>query len=465
MAKENTSQPSRQLNEMTLDELLHLTEGLDSEVIEVDTHPSNRLCSLSVPVEMSRGEIAGFLRRNPIFERMSEAELAEFVARMKAVRYKDGDLICREGDPGNEMWILCKGGIRVSKRGQTVVDLEEGAPVGEMSILDGKPRSTDLIALNDPLLLVLTREAYAEVFRANVDAGTRLVMNITAIQQARLRQTTQQAIENAVAAERANAEIRYVKVVQELALSKNSHFSFGNSEIYVSYKGARGVSGDYYDFITFPHRPHELIVILGDSMGHYLRAALCMLIAKTASYMQTKRLPTVENITSAVNDVLCYLFNAEMLMTFVCVAIDRETHLIRYTNAGHQSCPYLYRMRTGEFVPLMAQTLELGVTPEACYSAEELSYEDGDLLVLYSDGITEAPYCPEGATTVDRSQDFGDTRLREVIAQNAHRSPREITEALLSAVKAFCRFYDGCETIGGEEVDGDDVTTIILRLG
>jgi serine phosphatase RsbU (regulator of sigma subunit) len=455
---------------MTLDELLSMTmadgssEFVEYAAIDTRKRTDERPYGEPTPVDVPKDEIAVFLRDNPVFHSMKETELDEFVSRMNAVRYKSGELICREGDPGDEMWIIREGGMRVSKRGQTVVDLPAGAPVGEMSILDGKPRSTDLIAIDNPLLFVLTREAYAEVFGVNVDAGSRLVLNIAEIQQTRLRNTTQQAIDNAVAAERAEAEIRYVKQIQDLALSKNNHPAFGKSDIAVSYKGARGVSGDYYDFVDFPTHPNQLIVIMGDAMGHGLRAGVEMLLAKCASYMQVGTEPSVEKITAAINNITCYIFDAGMFMTFVCALIDRETHTIRYTNAGQQSHPYLYRMKTGELVALRSQTLELGVTPGAKYYAEELPYDDDDLLIFYSDGIIEAPYCPAGATEVDRSQDFGDARLREFIVRNAHKTPREITDALLAEVKAFCRFYDGFETINGEEVEGDDVTTIVIRL-
>lgn len=437
----------------------------DTVTVVVEAESPEPTYGVPVPVEVSQEEIAAFLRDNPVFRGMEEEEFHQFVSRISAVRYKSDDLICREGDPGNEMWIIREGGVRVSKQGQTVVDLTVGAPVGEMAILDGKPRSTDLIALENPLLFVFTRESYAEVFRLDMDAGSKLVSNIVGIQQTRLRDTTQKAIENAVAAERAEGELRRAKETQDLALPKNNHPAFGNSEFYVSFKGARGVSGDYYDFIEFPDKPHQLIVIMGDSTGHGLNAGLEMLLAKSASFTQVASDPSVEKITAAVNNITCYIFGATMFMTFVCALVDRERHTIRYTNAGQQSHPYLYRMRTGEFVPLESQIFQLGITPGVEYTSKEITYEEGDLLVFYSDGIIEAPYCPEGATEVDRSQEFGDERLREIVQQNAHRTPKEITDILLAEAKAFCRFYDGFEVINGVEVDGDDITTIIIRLG
>jgi sigma-B regulation protein RsbU (phosphoserine phosphatase) len=181
--------------------------------------------------------------------------------------------------------------------------------------------------------------------------------------------------------------------------------------------------------------------------------------------MQVGTEPSVEKITAAINNITCYIFGATMFMTFVCALIDREKHTIRYTNAGQQSHPYLYRTKTDEFVALESQIFQLGISPGVEYSAEEVTYEDGDLLIFYSDGIIEAPYCPEGATEVDRSQEFGDERLREFIRQNAHRTPQEITERLLDEARAFCRFYDGFEEINGVEVDGDDITNIVIRLG
>jgi len=465
------SEFSRRDDEPTLNDLLDRVVASDPSVSATYEEINTRLPESEepygepIPVEVPKEEMATFLRNTTVFRSMTEEELGEFVSRMSAVRYQSGALICREGDPGNEMWIICEGGMRVSKKGQTVAELPAGVPVGEMSILDGKPRSTDLYAVDNPLLFVLTRDAYAEVFRVNVDAGSRFVLNIAEIQQERLRATTRQAIDNAVAAERAQAEIRFVKNIQQIALSKHRQPLFGKSDIYVLYKGAREVSGDYYDFIEFPSHPNQLIVILGDAMGHGLRAGVEMLLAKCASYVQMRCEPSVEKVTEAINDITCYLFDAQMFMTFVVAQIDRETHTIRYINAGQQSHPYLYRMKRGELVALEPQTPQLGVIPNTTYHAEELTYEDNDLLLFYSDAITEAPYCPEGATTVDRTQLFGDERLREYIVQNAHKTAREFTEGLHAEVRAFCRFYDSVAVIGDEEFEGDDATMITIRLG
>lgn len=456
--------------EPTLDELLDAvlsgdpTTISDLEEIDTDTGSSQTPCGVPVSVDVPRREIVDFLRDNPVFTAMTETDLDAFASRMSCVRYASDDLICRDGDPGDEMWIVRDGGMRVSKRGQTVVCLSAGAPAGEMSVLGGKPRSTDLYALGNPLLFVLTREAYAEVFRTNVDAGSRFVRNIAEIQQTRLRDTTRQAIDNAVAAERARSEIHFVKEIQDLALAKNRLPVFGNSDIHVSYKGAREVSGDYYDFVEFPDHPGQLIVIMGDAMGHGLPAGIQMLLAKCASYMQLGDEPCVEKIMTAINNITCQIFEARMFMTLVGALIDRDRHTIRYANAGHQCHPYLFRQATRVLVALASQSPELGVTPSAAFPSEEIEYDDGDLLLFYSDAITEAPFCPPGATEVDRIQQYGDDRLREFIAKNARLSARDFAEGLDAEVRAFCRFYDGYESIGGEDVDGDDATIIAIRL-
>ncbi|MBM3215853.1 hypothetical protein FJZ36_13150, partial [Candidatus Poribacteria bacterium] len=361
--------------------------------------------------------------------------------------------------------VICEGAIRVCSQGQEIVALPAGQVVGEMAILDGSPRSTDLITGGETTLLTYTRDAYADTFRRAPDAGMALIKNISTVQQNRLRNTTKSAVENAVAAERAEGEIRRAKETQDLALPRDNNPEFGKTEFYVSFKGARGVSGDYYDFIQFPDNPNQMIVIMGDSTGHGLNAGLEMLLAKSASFTQIETEPSVEKITAAINNITSYIFSATMFMTFVCCLIDREKHTIRYTNAGQQSHPYLYRMKNGEFVALESQTFQLGIMQGAQYTSEEITYEDGDLLIFYSDGIIEAPYCPEGAEDVDRDQEFGDERLREFIEAHAHETPEQITHALLDAARAFCRFYDGFEEINGKEVDGDDITNIVIRLG
>jgi serine phosphatase RsbU (regulator of sigma subunit) len=416
------------------------------------------------PVSLSRDEIRSFLQTLSLFEGISETGLDLIADLMTAVRYDPFDVICREGDEGDAMYLIREGSIRVVVHGKEMDVIPAGQFVGEMSLLDRKPRSATLVSEEETVLVAYTFDDYDATLRDAPTVGLALTQNIAKQLPERMRRTNERVFAEVLARERLGDEVRRAQEAQSLALPKSITPVFGDCEFCITYTAAGGVSGDYYDYVEFAERPHQLLLMMGDAMGHGLHACIAMLIAKSAAFAQTRAEPSVENIAAIINDAFCHIFGATMLMTFVCILLDRERRTIRYSNAGMQSTPFLYRMRSDEFVALVSETYQLGVTPQVEYTADTLSWEPGDLLIIYSDAITEAPYCPAGATQPDRSQEFGVGRLQAAIRANAHRSPDDITDAIRTAAKDFCRFYDSFEVFDDVEVAGDDVTTIIVRL-
>jgi serine phosphatase RsbU (regulator of sigma subunit) len=422
-----------------------------------------------IPVMLPLAAMRDFLRNLRIFNGVTDDGLEKMASLMSVVKYGPRQLLCREGDAGDAMYIIKEGAIRVLPQGRDLgIVLPSGQPIGEMSILDGNPRSATLVTDAETILLRYTLESYAQTFRVAPEAGLAFLRNLAEEQQNRVRSTTVKAAAEQAEKEKAEAEIQRAKETQDLALPKG-YPKFGTSRFWHSYTGARDVSGDFYDFITFDDNPDQLIVIFGDSTGHGLHAGLVMLMAKSASFTQLHNDPSVESITKAINQIICYIYGTTMMMTFIIALIDRAKHTIRFTNAGQQYAPYLYRPSTDQFVELEAQTFQLGINPMAEYDHEEVSWEPGDLLIFYSDGFIEAPYCPPEATEPDRDDMYGTERFQELIRRTHHLSEKEITEALRKEVKAFCRYYDGHEVFGAgtpdeTEEDGDDITSIIIRL-
>jgi sigma-B regulation protein RsbU (phosphoserine phosphatase) len=114
-----------------------------------------------------------------------------------------------------------------------------------------------------------------------------------------------------------------------------------------------------------------------------------------------------------------------------------------YSNAGHPY-PLLYRARTKDFGRLRNGGLILGILPDERYEEDSVKLEPGDVLVLYTDGITEA----ENGIEL-----FGEERLRHVVAEQAHRPAEDIQEALFQFVLAF----------SGQTQAMDDRTVIVMK--
>ncbi|MBM3214735.1 cyclic nucleotide-binding domain-containing protein [Candidatus Poribacteria bacterium] len=169
-----------------------------------DTSPT------SEPIALSRDEIVARLRRMELFRGVSEEGLNVFASLVDILHVGPGERLCHQGDPGESMWCILSGSVRITADGAAIADLTEGSVVGEMSILDGSPRSADVDTTADTIIAQLTHAHYAEAFTLSADAALTLVRNISKVQQNRLRTTNERAIATALEAERAERlERRY----------------------------------------------------------------------------------------------------------------------------------------------------------------------------------------------------------------------------------------------------------------
>jgi sigma-B regulation protein RsbU (phosphoserine phosphatase) len=204
---------------------------------------------------------------------------------------------------------------------------------------------------------------------------------------------------------------------------------------------SQDVGGDYFDFIN--GEAPVLTVALGDVAGKGMPAALLMtnLHASVRAHVESdSQLPLV---MARLNRSIHRAVHGERFITLVLIAIDRSTGDMRYVNAGHNP-PFLLRA-SGEAEQLSVGGLLLGMFPEASYEDAAVRMEPGDILVLYSDGVTEA--------MDEENGEFGEERLVAFLKKNRAMDPEQLVEALIRAVHEFSK--DG--------KPGDDVTVAVIR--
>lgn len=122
------------------------------------------------------------------------------------------------------------------------------------------------------------------------------------------------------------------------------------------------------------------------------------------------------------------LSRTELQITMFYVRLDTEKRTLTYANAGHNH-PFLFRAREGIFSELDADGLLMGVKDDVCFEEQDTRVEAGDILVLYTDGVTEA----ENA----QGELFGCVRLCEVIAGHSAEHPQEIISAIFQELGAY----------------------------
>ncbi len=210
---------------------------------------------------------------------------------------------------------------------------------------------------------------------------------------------------------------------------------------------ARMVSGDYYDFMQVAEG--SLAFAIGDVAGKGISAALLM--ATIQSTMRTQ-LSTWNGsgpdplstavMVSNLNRQLYATTALEKYATFYFALYDESTHALKYTNAGHLP-PFL--LRGGDIQTMDSTGTVVGAFPMAHYEEKTVSLEHGDILLAYTDGITE----PENVY----GEVFGEDRLKDLLIKHARADSSEIIARTMEAVVYWT---------GSSELQ-DDMTMVVAR--
>jgi sigma-B regulation protein RsbU (phosphoserine phosphatase) len=254
--------------------------------------------------------------------------------------------------------------------------------------------------------------------------------------------------------ERLQSEIEIAREVQNQLYPRKTP-SMRSLRITAACKPARMVSGDYFDYECV--HEDKVALAIGDVAGKGISAALLM--ATLQSSLRTELRNSLEfamvagngarlspistsRLVAHLNEQLCAYTSPEKYATFYLALYDEATAQLRYTNAGHLP-PIL--VRDGEALRLNVDGTVVGAFAFAQYDESSVTLEKDDLLVCFTDGITE----PENAY----GEMFGEERLIELVARNAHRSEEQIMQLVVEAVEQWT---------GSPELQ-DDMTLLLAR--
>jgi sigma-B regulation protein RsbU (phosphoserine phosphatase) len=209
---------------------------------------------------------------------------------------------------------------------------------------------------------------------------------------------------------------------------------------------ASGVGGDYYDFIRLDDGC--LGIAIGDVSGKGIAAALMMASLQASLRGQTiKPCATLSEMIGHINRLVFDASASNRYATFFYAQYDPVTRLLRYCNAGHNP-PMLCRRTNGydSFYSLDEGGTVIGLFPNISYHETTIQVEPGDILIGYTDGISEAMNMQE--------EEFGEDRLREIVRRCDSRSASDMITCMLSRVDAFT----------SEAPQHDDMTVIVVRV-
>jgi serine phosphatase RsbU (regulator of sigma subunit) len=238
--------------------------------------------------------------------------------------------------------------------------------------------------------------------------------------------------------ERLERELSMARAVQASFLPENPP-EIPGYQVATAWDSALEVAGDFYDFFELPRGDWGMVI--ADVADKGVPAALYMAMARGLIRTHAVNTPSPARLLKEVNDALCELSTAGMFVTAFYGILDPDDQQLTYALAGHN--PPFVRHLDGAVEEMGIEGIALGVLPEAEYSDRSLDFQDGDLLVVYTDGVTDALNL--------QGEAFGLQRWREVIAQ----APFTAGQCLQHLRNRLLEFTQGAPQF-------DDITLIVI---
>jgi sigma-B regulation protein RsbU (phosphoserine phosphatase) len=257
-----------------------------------------------------------------------------------------------------------------------------------------------------------------------------------------------------IESERLRQEIQIGSEIQQVLLLGQPPGDLSDLSIAAITIPSQRVDGDFYEFVQ--HHDRCLDVIVGDVMGKGIPAAL--LGAATKSHflraigrLHAKSAPgklagPAAIVTAVSMAVTKQLIDIESFVTLCYARLDLDSYRLQLVDCGHTRT-ILFRRRTGTCEFLQGRNLPLGVIEGETYQEMTTSFEGGDVLLFYSDGVTE--------THDAHGHVFGEDFLAALIQEHAHRSPDQLIDAIRAGVTRFCQ----------SETFADDFTCVAVKVG
>jgi sigma-B regulation protein RsbU (phosphoserine phosphatase) len=215
---------------------------------------------------------------------------------------------------------------------------------------------------------------------------------------------------------------------------------------------AREVGGDYYDF--FPLDENRVGILIADVSGKGTSAALYMAELKGLMLSLSRIHTSPRDLLIVANRIIAEHLDARSFITMTYAVLDLGRRTMTYARAGHTPMIYLPASGPNRSVRVLAPDglvlglkIDDGEMFEQLLCEETMTIEEGDLFVLFTDGITEAMNAGDDC--------FGDSRLGALIEEHSHLPTEELRERVLREIAAFV----------GNAPQHDDMTMLLLRVG
>jgi sigma-B regulation protein RsbU (phosphoserine phosphatase) len=326
-----------------------------------------------------------------LFRDADPHEVEEALAASEVLAIPAGTALLRRGEANRDVFILLSGRLIVQMgdhpNPETSIEIAPGECFGELSAIDGKPITALVLAASDVRVLKLDRDTFWNRLMLMRGVGQNLMRTLSE----RMRRSN----EKALAVQRERLELQHLR--KELEVARQLQASMvplqrplfpGHAEIEACgfMEPTSRVGGDLFDAFFVDSR--TLFICIGDVSGHGIAAALFMVRVMGLLRMLAVDAAGPDKILEALNDRLCIGNDANLFVTLFCGFLDVQTGLFTYSNGGH-CAPMVFGRAGAAMLPLPKGAL-VGAASGRRYSSLERILEPGEILLCYTDGVTEA---------------------------------------------------------------------------
>jgi phosphoserine phosphatase RsbU/P len=394
---------------------------------------------------------------------LPEEDLNVLIGAVKTRELEAGSIICREGELEHVFYIIQDGKVAFTKKmgkSEQFLGLKgRGEFFGELGVLDRAPRAATVHAISDCNLIeihedtldtLLTRNP--SVSRAIMRGITRSVRDTDQITIAELQLKNSELARTLDNLRAAQAELlRRERLKRDLEIAALVHKNIlptsfpdmPNFQFAAMARPAREIGGDLYDVIAIDD--DHVGIVIADASGKSVQAAIYMAVVRALFLSQAQADLSTSEIAHRVHDLLMRVSTAEMFVTVFYANLNYRTRQMTYVRGGHDR-PVYYEAATGKTWLLETPGRFLGLLPNLIIQEASLTFEPGDVMVCYSDGVTDAVRASD-------NQMYGLARLEQIIAQEGHRAPQELIDIIVEDID---RFRDGAE-------QPDDLTLLVTK--
>ena len=242
--------------------------------------------------------------------------------------------------------------------------------------------------------------------------------------------------------ERVEKELEIARGIQQSFLPEGPP-SIKGIDLAAMNEPAKEVGGDFFDFI--PVGLHKWGLVIADVSGKGVPAALFMALSRTLVRANVSDSLSVSEAIRRSNHLIAENDRSNMFVTLFYGVLDPVEMTLTYVSAGHNP-PLMLRKGANDLILLKAKGVALGVLPDIELEEKEIKLDSGDVVVLYTDGVTEAINA--------REEQFGQERVIAITGQNRNLRASEIMQKIKEGVLEFSR----------GQPQFDDITLMILKI-